>query len=92
MKKTLKEERKRQAEEIAIKKEAKKAATADIKPEQFLASEEEMLRRFRLALAASNKKSQPKKMSQNIENNSGFDNLPQSSRMQEYREHDDYVE
>lgn len=92
LKKTLKEERKRQAEEIAIKKEAKKVATADIKPEQFLASEEEMLRRFRLALAASNKKSQPKKMNQNTEKNSGFDNLPQSSRMQEYRDHDDYVE
>lgn len=86
LKKTLKEEKTRQAEAVAKRQEEKKIATADIKPEQFLASEEEMLRRFRLALAASNKKTQPKQ-----DTGSAFNSIPQSSRT-EYKEADDYVE
>lgn len=57
----MRQEKLEQQKEIQKRIEAKEAQRREIKPEQFLASEEEMLRRFRMALANSNKKASPKK-------------------------------
>lgn len=61
IKKMKHEQKSKQKSEQKKKDEAKKAAKVEIKPERFLSSEEEMLRRFRVALAASNQTNAPKK-------------------------------
>lgn len=74
----------RVAEENSKKAEARRIAKADIKPELFLQSEEEMLRRFRKAIIASNKNSRPKKnrdQSNKKQSSDGFTSIPPVSRL-----------
>lgn len=58
----MRQEKLERQREIQKRIETKEEQRKEIKPEQFLASEEEMLRRFRMALANSNKKANPKKL------------------------------
>lgn len=86
LKKNLKIEKARVAEETAKKAEMRRQAKADIKPEQFLQSEEEMLRRFKQAIIASNQNSRPKKSREasNPKQNrspNGFTSIPPESRL-----------
>ena len=57
LKKSLKQEKKKQLVEEMKKIEIKNKMSAPINPDRFISSEEEMLKRFRIALAASNSKS-----------------------------------
>jgi len=61
LKRQLKEEKARVAEEMVKRNDAKRAAKSELRAEQFLTSEEAMLRRFKKALEKSGQTSGAKK-------------------------------